>query len=64
MDKSPHWPGVGKYVGKIDDFMIKAWWVLKQPGRLDTKPWHLRRVYQDELDRYNNPEITCNPKTI
>lgn len=48
------WPCIGKYIGKIDDYLRRGWLILNKPSRLNTKEWHFRRVYQDELDYYNN----------
>lgn len=41
---SPHWPGIGKYVGSVQDFFYSP----------DRHHWQKRRVYQDELDYSNN----------
>ena len=56
MDKSPHWPGVGRYVGEVCDGP-RYWFDVK--GGLswsevqDDHDFQKRRVYQDELDYIN-----------
>lgn len=59
-DKSPHWPGVGRYIGEIKDYkndygtgLIGDEKVIFNFASLNETPYQIRRVYQDELDYYN-----------
>lgn len=45
-EKSPHWPGFGRYIGTVE---------IGKPNS-DRKTWQSRRVYQDELDYFNGQE--------
>ena len=55
MNQSPHWPGVGRYVGIVSDIITYPWIMTDNEDR---QPWQSRRVYQDELDQYNK-ETLC-----
>lgn len=51
---SAHWPGVGKYLGIVrDDWHIEA-----------DSPWQKRRIYQDELDKFNKDEKIFKGKIL
>lgn len=64
MDKSAHWPGIGRYIGYVSDVN----WFFTRIKTIQEKQniyiyyfdnetyWQKRRVYQDELD-YLNKEI-------
>lgn len=52
---SPHWPGVGKYVGFVDDNYYKTITprMVDEYGPCFEHPWAKKRIYQDELDKFN-----------
>lgn len=48
---SPHWPGVGKYIGTVDDekpvlFLHEG---FNSYDYWDKQPWQKNRVYNDEI---------------
>lgn len=53
LPKSPHWPGVGRYVGSVDDIHYKDSMLELQLGIFDEWNWQINRVYQDEIDVLN-----------
>jgi hypothetical protein len=63
-DKSPHWPGIGRYVGSVDDekpILFDTGYDFSKFDYYDTKPWQSRRVYMDEVPNkkdYSNLETS------
>lgn len=53
---SPHWPGVGRYIGVVDNdspVYLNGIQGSNIFDYYDRFPWQVRRVYQDELNAMN-----------
>ena len=49
-DKSPHWPGIGRFIGYVNDIKYSVQTPLRDKFYFwDNYSWQERRVYSDEI---------------
>lgn len=54
---SPHWPGVGRYIGMVNDEkpVLFTYEGFNHYDYWDKQPWQKNRIYGDEIELKNNP---------